>query len=108
MGKQSTRYTPQQQGLHQIKTNTKRGESSRASSRRTIILDEDAKGKVTASTLQDNLIDAQDPEADIDEEYNRLMECHYKKILDEYESAHDSSNYDYDYDSDKSNGTLVG
>lgn len=107
-GKQSARYTPQQQGLHQIKTNTKRGQSSRASSRRTIILDEDAKGKEIAkeSTLQDEHRDAQDPaDIDCDEEYSKLIEHHYQKMLNEYRPTHDSLeefDFDNDYDLDRS------
>lgn len=77
---------PQQPGLHKIKTNTKRRESSKETSRRKII---DSKGK-------DDLIDAQDPEADIDEEYNRLIDRQYKRILNEYEPYSSPSDYDSD------------
>lgn len=107
-GKQSAMYTPQQQGLHQIKTNMEKGESSRASSRRTIILDEDAKGKGKAkeSALWNELLDAQDPaDIDWDEEYSNMMEHHYQKMLDKSRQAHDSSeefDFDNDYDSDRS------
>ena len=100
--KQEAMYTPQQLGLHKIKKNTEKGESSKAASRKTIMLDGDDKGKATTSILQDEWTDAQDPTTDIDEEYNRLMERHYQKILDEYEPAHDSSDQDNDYDSDRS------
>jgi len=107
-GKQLARYTPQQQDLHQIKTNTEKGESSRASSRRTIILDEDAKGKekTKESTLWNELPDAQDPtDIDWDKEYSKMIEHHYQKMLDESMLAHDSSeefDFDYDCDSDRS------
>ena len=69
--KQEAMFTPQQPGLHKIKTNMEKGESSKAESRRTIMLDQDDKGKV-------EMTDAQDPEADIDEEYNWLIDCHYQ------------------------------
>jgi len=39
--KQEAMYTPQQPGLHKIKTNTEKGESSKAASRRTITIDTD-------------------------------------------------------------------
>lgn len=104
-GKQLVRYTPQRQGLHQIKTNTEQGESSRASSKRTIILAEDAKGKGKAkeSTLQDKQPDAQDPaDIDWDEEYSKMIERHYQKMLDESRPVHDSSEeFDFDNDHDE-------
>jgi len=66
------------------------------------MLDVDAKGKATTPTFSKELTDAQDPAADIDEEYNRPIEHHYQKILDEYEPEHDSSDHDNDYDFDRS------
>jgi len=82
--KQELMHTPQQPGLHKIKTNIVKGESSSTTSRRTII---PPKGK-------DELTDAQDPNEGIDEEYNRLMDIHHQRIIDEYEPSPGSSEED--------------
>lgn len=105
--KQSAKYTPQQQGLHQIKMNMEQGESSRASSKRTIIVAEDAKGKGKAkeSTLQNEQPDAQGPaDIDCDEEYSKMIEHHYQNMLNDSRPVHDSSedfDFDNEYDSDR-------
>ena len=82
--KQELMHTSQQPSLHKIKTNIVKGESSSTASRRTII---PPKGK-------DELTDAQDPNEGIDEEYNRLMDIHHQRIIDEYEPSPRSSEED--------------
>ena len=76
--KQEAQYTPQQQGLHKIKTNLSKGESSSAASSRTTIIQEKEKVEMT---------DAQDPNEGIDEQYNRVMARYYQQQYDDYEPS---------------------
>lgn len=78
MGKKEATHTSQQPGLHKIKTNLSKGESSSAASSRTTIMREKEKVEMT---------DAQDPNDGIDEQYNQIMDRYYQQQLDEYEQS---------------------
>lgn len=77
-------HTPQQPGLHKIKTNIIKGESSSAASRRTIMSPKE----------KEEMTDAQDPNEGIEEQYDRLMNRYHQQRIDEYEPSAGSSEED--------------
>nr|AXB54821.1 polyprotein [Pinus nigra virus 1] len=82
--KQEMMYTAQQPGLHKIKTNIKKGESSSTASNRAIMPPKE----------KEEMTDAQDPNEGIEEQYDRLMNRYHKQLIDEYETSTGSSEED--------------